>query len=37
LLGEEMTAEDKKALVEALKQHKEGKSIPSKRNEQRRQ
>jgi hypothetical protein len=30
-LGEEMTAEDKTALEEALKEHKRGKSIPFKR------
>ena len=29
-LGEQMTAEDKAALDEALKEHREGKSIPFK-------
>jgi hypothetical protein len=27
-LGEEMTADDKKALEEALKEHREGKTVP---------
>lgn len=27
-LGEEMTADDRKALAEALKEHREGKTIP---------
>lgn len=30
-LGEEMTADDKKALEEALKEHREGKTIPFRR------
>ncbi len=30
VLAEEMTADDKKAITEALKEHREGKSIPFK-------
>jgi hypothetical protein len=32
VLAEEMTADDKKALTEALKEHRMGKSIPFKPN-----
>lgn len=34
-LGEEMTADDKDALEEALKEHREGKTIPFRANKSR--